>query len=307
MNQSKYPLALVINVLTAIAIGYVCFLGLNFYTLGDKMSSILTSVVIIILLIATSVGARQLKKTKRNCKRYRIWEWILLLLFTLIMVVITYFPFSHYFGVTINKENIQSKVLNNITHAEQLYDKYEDYVNKRDSNYLRKLQTTVKHKSGRPSEFNCLGFDEDSQVSIETQIQTKHSVLKMKLIPDNFESIKSSDSIWLRKAQKSVENWEPISLVDVINNIQTNTDRSLSNLVDISNNKANCEDDLNFNFPNPSFPDVKNHFTEIGTPAPFSILLTILGYVLMLLLWFITKRDSRCIGALKTAEYEVVL
>lgn len=309
MNQSKYPLALVINVLTAIAIGYVCFLGLNFYTLGDKMLSILTSVVIIILLIATSVGARQLKKTKRNCKRCRVWEWILLLLFTLIMVVITYFPFSHYFGVTVNKANIQSKVLSNIQHFEQLYVDYDGYVNQRHSNYLKKLQNAVKYKPADPSDFKSCGFDEDSEVRIQTQINTKHSVLKMILIPVNFESIKSSDSIWLRKARKSIENWEPISLVDVINNIQTNTDRSLSNLVGISKSKATCEDENYppFTFSQPSFPDVKNHFTEIGTPSPFSILLAIVGYALMLLLWFITKRDSRCIGSLKTAEYEVVL
>ncbi|WP_333696701.1 hypothetical protein [Flavobacterium sp.] len=307
MNQSKYPLALVINVLTAIAIGYVCFLGLNFYTLGDKMRSIIFSVVIIIFLIATSVGARQLKKTKRNCKRCRVMEWMLLILFTLIVVGITYFPFSHYFGVTINKEEIQSKVLSNISHFEQLYDDYEKYVKQRDSNYLRKLENAVNYRLGDRSDFNCFGFDEQSGVSLQTQISTKHSVLKLILIPANFKSLKSSDSVWLKDAQKSVENWEPISLVDVINNIQTNTSTSLNNLINISQKRAACEDDLSFIFPNPSFPDVKNQFTTIGKPSPLSILISILGYVLMLLYWFITKRDSRCIGALKTAEYEVVL
>ena len=55
------------------------------------------------------------------------------------------------------------------------------------------------------------------------------------------------------------------------------------------------------------FNNVNIYFTTKGTPSPFSIVLAFFSYLLMLLSWFITKRDSRSTGALTTAEYEIVL
>ena len=94
LKQIKFSLAVVINLLAALTFGYFCFLGANFYTLGDKGKSITVAVIISLLLIGTSLGAKLLKQTHRNFKSRFIWEIILLVLFTVLIGYFTFFPFS---------------------------------------------------------------------------------------------------------------------------------------------------------------------------------------------------------------------
>jgi len=307
MNQSKFSLALVINLLTAIAIGYVCFLGANFYTLGDKTKSIILATIITSILIGTSVGAKLLKKTKRNCKICFIWEIVLIISFTVLTACITYFPFSHYFVVSAQKQAIQSKLKDNISQAENMYNEYDTYFTSRYSLYSRNLNDAIDQRKGKPKQFNDYGFDENNGVIFERQMQFKQNTLKGLLYPSNFKKIKTNDSIWLNKARISIDNWEPISLMKIINEVEVNTNKSLIQLINISENKAQNELYPPFKPSNLTFKDVKKYFITIGSPSPFSIMIAIIGYVLMLLSWYITKRDSRCTGALTTADYEVVL
>jgi hypothetical protein len=307
LKQIKLSLAVVINLLAALTFGYFCFLGLNFKTLGDKSESILYAVIITLILIGTSLGAKFLKQTKRNFKSHRIWEAVLLVLFTLLTATFTYYPFSHYFLVSAQKPTIQKKLNENISKAENMYTEYESYVLKRDTDYLRSLNDAVNQKKIAPSVYFAFGFNDSSGVLPQTQLNIKHNTLIPLLKPTNFNAMKTIDSVWFAKARISVNDWEPISLVDVINNIKTNTNNSITKLIGFSRNRAKNETRIIF-IPNLSeFNNVNNYFTTISTPSPFSIVLAFFSYLLMLLSWFITKRDSRSTGALTTAEYEIVL
>lgn len=307
LKQIKFSLAVVINLLAALTFGYFCFLGANFYTLGDKGTSIAVAVIITLLLIGTSLGAKLLKQTKRNFKSRFIWEIVLLVLFSVLTASFTYYPFSHYFVVSAQKPTIQKKLNENISKAENMYTEYESYVLKRDSDYLRSLNDAVNQKNIAPSVYFAFGFNDSSGVLPQTQLNIKHNTLIPLLKPTNFNSMKTNDSVWFAKAKISVNNWEPISLVDVVNNIKTNTTNSINKIIGFSRNRAINETRIIF-IPNLSeFNNVNIYFTTKGTPSPFSIVLAFFSYLLMLLSWFITKRDSRSTGALTTAEYEIVL
>lgn len=307
LKQIKFSLAVVINLLAALTFGYFCFLGANFYTLGDKGKSIAVAVIITLLLIGTSLGAKLLKQTKRNFKSRFIWEIVLLVLFSVLTASFTYYPFSHYFVVSAQKPTIQKKLSENIAQAQNIYLEYENYVTTRIGIYSSKIDVAILNIDSQPKELEKFGIS--SSVSVSLPIQRKNQIDKINyiLLPQNFNQIKTNDSTWLTNAQNSVVNWEPISLVDVINNIENNTANSLNQLVKFSEKKGKNESYPKFSPDKPHPNNVKNYFTTIGRPSPFSIVLAFFSYLLMLLSWFITKRDSRSTGALTTAEYEIVL
>jgi hypothetical protein len=307
LKQIKFSLAVVINLLAALTFGYFCFLGANFYTLGDKGTSIAVAVIITLLLIGTSLGAKLLKQTKRNFKSRFIWEIVLLVLFSVLTASFTYYPFSHYFVVSAQKPTIQKKLNENIAQAQNIYLEYESYVTTRIGIYSSKIDVAILNIDSQPKELEKFGISRSVSVSLPIQRKNQIDKINYILLPQNFNQIKTNDSTWLTNAQNSVVNWEPISLVDVINNIENNTANSLNQLVKFSEMKGKNESYPKFSPDKPHPNNVKNYFTTIGRPSPFSIVLAFFSYLLMLLSWFITKRDSRSTGALTTAEYEIVL
>ncbi len=307
LKQIKFSLAVVINLLAALTFGYFCFLGANFYTLGDKGKSIAVAVIITLLLIGTSLGAKLLKQTKRNFKSRFIWEIVLLVLFSVLTASFTYYPFSHYFVVSAQKPTIQKKLSENIAQAQNIYLEYENYVTTRIGIYSSKIDVAILNIDSQPKELEKFGISRSVSVSLPIQRKNQIDKINYILLPQNFNQIKTNDSTWLTNAQNSVVNWEPISLVDVINNIENNTANSLNQLVKFSEKKGKNESYPKFSPDKPHPNNVKNYFTTIGRPSPFSIVLAFFSYLLMLLSWFITKRDSRSTGALTTAEYEIVL
>lgn len=308
LKNLKFPLGVIINVLTAIVFGYVCFLATNFETLGNKEKSIITALFIIVSLIVTSLGAKLLKQTTNNFKTGLILECILLLLYTGIMFYATYQYFSHYFVVEARKTEIQTSTNTNISQAESIYRQYQTYVDDRLRNYNGQLASAVRSKGGAITPYTKLGFN--PLIKVNDVIQTKNLIFKLEsaLLPTNYKSMKVADSTWLADARVSVNNWEPIKLVDVINDIENNSNNSLNELIAFSNHKAKNEAASEFSL-NPTIPfsNVKDNFTTHGSSPPVAILFAILTWLLMLLPWFISKRDTRSVGARTTAKYEVVL
>src|SRR5690606_8973393 len=119
-----------LTVLGTLGFGFFCFLSVNCLTLGDTDSSIIYAVLISCILGGLTFGVKLLKRTSHNFKTCIIWEWILIILF----IVVAFFaiiPFSHYFVVTAQKEDIKKKVVSNITQAEGIFLDYESYADNR--------------------------------------------------------------------------------------------------------------------------------------------------------------------------------
>lgn len=289
--QSKFPLAVVINILTAFSFGYVCFLGANFYTLGETTESIIFASIVTILLIATSLGAKLLKQTTRNFKARFIWEIIFLILFTLITAYFTYFPFSHYFVVSENETIIKSQLNTGITQAENMFTEYEKYVNNRMSRYETNLKSAVFTRNVNSTDFVNYGFVVNS-ISYNSQIQNKMRTIGFDLLPSNFKDIKNENSEWLNNSRNDVNNWKPIGLVEVIKNLEQNSKNWNSELIKISKIREKGETAQDFEYAM-SFNDLITHFTTLGNPTPFSIVLSILAYLIMLLSYFFSKRSTK--------------
>jgi energy-coupling factor transporter transmembrane protein EcfT len=295
MNQSKFSLADVLTVLAALAFGFVCFLGINFYTLGNIQQSIILSLIIAVILGGTAFGAKLFKRTSKNFKTGFVWEVILLVLFVGFAVFFARAPFPNYFVVSKHKTEIQDKLSASITQAENMFDKYEKYAENRENLYKNKLQSVVAAKNINPRNYAAFGFDASGVVSDNSQIENKMFIVHADLFPTNYENIKQIASTWLAEAHSDVEGWKPIGIVDVVNDVEQNSEKWLNNLLQLSAIREQGEqaDDFVYDL---SFDDVKSSFSTLGKPTTTSICLAVLADVLMLLSWFVAKRSTRFPG-----------
>ncbi len=322
MNQSKFSLADVLTVLAALAFGFVCFLGANFSYINDNKvwgmshttGCLVMAVTIAFLLFITAFGAKLLKRTSRNFKTSFVWEIVLLVLFVIFAVIFTtkISPFPHYFTVTSQKSEIINKLQASITQAENMFAEYESYAETRENLYKHKLQSVVTAKN--PLEYDSCGFNRISGVSDASQIDTKMFTIHADLFPTNYSDTISQNGIkevaakWLQEAKNITISWKPIGIVGVVNDIEEKSNEWLDTLVKLSQIREPCEQQANvFEYNLLSYKDVKTHFSKLDSPTLLSIGFATMAYVLMLLSWYVTKRNSRSTGSFTTATYEVVL
>jgi len=293
MNQSKFSLADLLTALGAIGFGFLCFLSLNFLTLGDMQLSVIVATIIGFVLGGLAFGVKLLKQTSRNFKTNIVWEWVLLFLF-LIIAYFAVFPFSHYFAVSTQKEEIQQKITSNITQAEGIFTDYESYANNRINNYENRLKSIVTGKEVAPSQYRNYGFIDGTDD--QTQIENKVFTLKAQLYPSNYKQMKLVDSTWLADSKAKIENWSPTGIVKVINTVKTEITSWKNQLKGYSTFRAQGEtDEKDFGYPL-TFKTATNYFTERTNPTVLSIAYSLGLYVLMLLSYFITKRHTRYPG-----------
>jgi hypothetical protein len=311
MNQSKFSLADVLMLLAALAFGVVCFLGTNFYTLGDITQSLTVTAIIVGSLTVTAFTAKLLKRTSRSFITCFILEMIFLVLFTGLTVFFAYSPFPHYFVVSEQKADIGSKLTTSITQAESMFAEYEKYAKNRENLYKNKLNSVVIGRNGNPKAYyvEC-GFKDG--IANSKQIENKMFTLHAMLFPTNYSDtvnnngIKEVATTWLSKAKNTIADWKPIGIVSVVNEVEQNSNGWLNELVKYSTYREQGEqaDDFSYSL---SFDDVKEHFTVFGKPTLFSVGLAGAAYLLMLLSWIVTKRDSLSTGVLSIGRDEAVL
>ena len=289
MSQSKFSLADLLTVLGTLGFGFFCFLSLNFLTLGDTTLSIIWAVIISLILGGLAFGVKLVKRTSRNFKTFIIWEWVLIFLFV-VVAFFAIFPFSHYFVVTAQKENIQNKVVSNITQAEGLFIAYESYADNRLNIYKSRLNSIVAAKRVNPEEYKNFGFVEGTDDN--TQVENKMFSLKAQLYPSNYSEMKQIDSDWLSDAKDKVTSWSPTGIVKVVNTLKIEISSWNGQLKSYSSFRAKGETATDFDFPL-SFDDVSGIFKQRTTPNPIALLIGFGLYLLMMLSYFITKRDTR--------------
>jgi hypothetical protein len=306
MNQSKFSLADVLTLLAALGYGFVCFLSANFYTLGDTFNSIVLALIIAILLFGTAFGAKLLKRTSRNFKTSLIFEIACLVLFTGLIVFFSYSTFPHYFSVSQQKEVVQRKLTESITEAEKMFSEYERYALNRETRFRNTLKSVVTSKSTSPSRYRKYGF-ESNGVSDDKQIQKKMFTIHADLFPSNYKEMKKVNSAWLADSRKTVESWKSISIVEVVNDLEQNSDKWLKEMIELSS-KASQKGEHAENFKyDLTFDNVKPYFTALGKPSLISVGLAVLVYVLMLFSWIISRRNTKTIVGAKrtTGKYEI--
>lgn len=294
MHKTKFSLADLLTVLGALVFGVFCFLSLNYYLMGETIKSMLGATLIALVVGGLAYVVKQVKTVGGNFKTGVIWEWVLLLLFAGTAFV-SFFLFSHYFSVLEKKDAIQTEVTANIVQAEGMFAEYENYANSRKTIYRRRLGSVVRAKQVRPVEYRQYGFVSDA--SDDVQIDNKMFTLEAQLFPSNYAGQKGVKQValdWLADAKNTLENkWSfTFNVVDIINKSETNVTAWQEKLKKMSSFKAQGEVTDDFKYPI-NFKDVTEQFTKLGEPTSMAIGVGVGLYVLMLLSYIVSKRNTK--------------
>jgi hypothetical protein len=290
MQTSKFNLADVICLLSAIIFGFICFLSLNFLLLGDTSTSILWAVLIAFTLFFLAYGVRLLKARRRYIKSGMIWEGLLLIMF-LSVAFFSFFPFSHLFTVLGNKEEIYINVSKTMDRAKEMFNAYETYTGNRLDLYKSALSSAVATKFVNSTEYQKLGFI--PEISDTIQIKNKMDILNRKIMPEEYRQLKTSAMEWLENADKVLkENWAfTFEVIDLLNILEPITNEWNDKLRNFSSYKAQGETYENFEYKI-EFNLVYNLLTEpVSKKKPIAFIIAILLYLLMLFSFFIADRN----------------
>ena len=312
MKQSKISLADVLTMVTAMAFGFVCFLGMNFLTLGNIYKSIKWGVFISITLAGTAYGAKLLKVTNHNFKTYFVMEVISLILFTSLTVYYSFSYFPHYYCVSDRKAEIQNDIKANIEQAIRMFPKYESYVETRIRNFRGYLETVSRDSIVRPALYKSIF---KSGISDSIQINYKVSNLNKDLMYSEYSDTVTNNGIkekalaWLQNAESMTPDWKPVSIIDVVNKIEQYTIKWNGELYILSQ-KVHPDEPNNsnlYNYPLAPLKSVKDKFTTRQAPTLLSIGLSIIAYGLMLLSYLVATRSSKSpIGTSRlNGEYDI--
>lgn len=294
MSQSKFSLADLLTLLGSLGFGFFCFLSINFLTLGDTFTSLIQASVITLTVGGLAFGLRLLKRSGGSFRTCIILEFVLCVLFLLSAYAAT-FPFSHYFSVYVQKGDIQQKILLNVEQAEGLYADYDGYVDTREFLYKEDLKAIVGAEDPNPGPYIECGFV--SGINGSNQINHKVFILSTKLKPSNYSSINEANLNWLNESKGYVTNWSPLGIVEVVNTLGMEISSWKAQLISFSIFRAQCEAEGTPDFePRLTLDTVSNGFSVLKSPKPLSLVLAIGFYVIMLLSYFVSKRDSKYPG-----------
>lgn len=292
MNQSKFSLADLLTVLGTLGFGFFCYLSVNFHTSGDTITSVIMAAIFSLLLGGLAFTLKLKKSTSRNFKSSIAIEGVMLFIFLLI-ALIAVFPFSHFFYISAQKENIQQKIITNIDNAEVLYTEYESYAKTRMEIYEAQLKSAIYTKQTNIQDYTKFGFSFGANDDI--QKKNKLFSLKAKLFPSNYDEMKQVNTNWLTNSKQKILNWSPLSIVKIVNILKDEIPAWVEQLNSYSSFKAKGEDYHEFEFKL-SDTDFSTDLTQKYNTTSFSIFLAIALYVIMLLPYLIEKRHSKFPG-----------
>lgn len=300
MKVSMFSLADLLTLFAAITFGFICFLGLNFVTEGDLLVSILISTAIIFVLGGLAFMTKLQKIARKNFKAHIVAEFFSVVVFSVLFFIVSNSLFPHYFTVSYKKEQIKKTLQSSIEGATKMFDDYELYSKNRESIYEANLYSVVAAKNTLPSDYSDYGFGAEG-ISDNVQIENKLFTLHADLFPTNYvdtvlrKGTKDVATKWLIEQNEVVSQWKPIGIPIVANELSAKASEWLTELVGYSKvrEKGEVSDDFSYEL---SFGDVSPLLTEMESPTSIPIVISIILWVLMLLSWLITKRDSRFPG-----------
>lgn len=294
MNKIKISLAAVITALSAFVLGFVCFLGYNFESLGNTIPSILKGGAICLLLAGLMLLARHMKGASQGFKTSVLTEMTSLLLFGVVAGIST-IPFSHYFTVLSRQEQIKASMSKDLDKADELYPEYTKYVKNRLNMYENKLKSVAAAKLVSPNTYNSYGFV--AGTPDETQIENKIFTLKSKLIPTNFEvegGTKQVNTKWLEEARNILESKRAFTfgIISLTNDLGKNTSAWSEELKILSTFRAKGESSNNFSF-SMTAGDITEQLTKSSSISPLAVGLALLLFLLMSVSYFAAERHGR--------------
>lgn len=288
-KKNKFNFAASFSLTVLLIYSYVSFLGLVYWQQGDIVLPSVLTLGFILIVIGCLIMMSISKATR--------WENIGTIgqcIFGLIILVAFFFsavPFTNFMRVLEKQDEIKAEINSSFVAAKQLNTAYTEYANKRIADYKASLNEASASKKIRPSVYNEM-LAGASGASDEQKISNLSKSLQQKLEPDSMNIIMEKRLTWLEaSSQMSVLNIKlPLNLVKISNEVSNWTD----NFNKLSKVIYNGEKASEFEYKDydSKIESVTAFYTELHKPSFLTLLISLLGFVIMLLPYFMTLKSN---------------
>lgn len=202
-EQLKFSWGHIIAFLALIVISYISFVGVTYKTDGNFTKASVVMIAIDVILFVFFIGAQMMKSTTKKFSK-RIWVERILIFGSPIIFLVCMLPYFHFGSVHSQDEVIVTRFKDAVSASKQMFDDYESYSNERISNYERMLDEVIANRDVRPDQFYSCGFSVGNE-SIQKFNMVKS--LRLQLLSDNYNSLKSEANKWIESSSKGASTW----------------------------------------------------------------------------------------------------
>lgn len=296
----------IISFIALLLLGVTVFFGMNFSTLGDKIQSVIVSVVLVTLMVVFVFLAAFAKAQNRNQAMWTKVEYAMLFLYVLALIP-CYLYSSKFYDIQFNKTNIVKEVQANIDDINKMFGDYDKKCQTRSFSYKTALQAMSRDIQGRQKAAGILGISA-SHVNTQAIDQASESFLNH-FRGNDYSQLLSEKTALENSVLNNFKNWNILLVPQYAEELGTAKEKYATGLQDIYDRYKGDIDGAEI----PSFKasdymsseSVVEHFTDKGSFSLYGILGILVLGGLGLIKYFLGEK--RTVIAFKQGDSSVIM
>ena len=296
----------IISFIALLLLGVTVFFGMNFSTLGDRIQSVVVSVVLVTLMVVFVFLAAFAKAQNRNQAMWTKVEYAMLFLYVLALIP-CYLYSSKFYDIQFNKSNIVKEVQANIDDINKMFGDYDKKCQTRSFSYKTALQAMSRDVQGRQKAAGILGISA-SHVNSQAIDQASESFLNH-FRGNDYSQLLSEKTALENSVLNNFKNWNILLVPQYAEELGAAKEKYATGLQDIYDRYKGDIDGAEI----PSFKasdymsseSVVEHFTDKGSFSLYGILGILVLGGLGLIKYFLGEK--RTVIALKQGDSSVIM
>ena len=296
----------IISFIALLLLGVTVFFGMNFSTLGDRIQSVVVSVVLVTLMVVFVFLAAFAKAQNRNQAMWTKVEYAMLFLYVLALIP-CYLYSSKFYDIQFNKSNIVKEVQANIDDINKMFGDYDKKCQTRSFSYKTALQAMSRDVQGRQKAAGILGISA-SHVNSQAIDQASESFLNH-FRGNDYSQLLSEKTALENSVLNNFKNWNILLVPQYAEELGAAKEKYATGLQDIYDRYKGDIDGAEI----PSFKasdymsseSVVEHFTDKGSFSLYGILGILVLGGLGLIKYFLGEK--RTVIAFKQGDSSVIM
>lgn len=296
----------IISFIALLLLGVTVFFGMNFSTLGDRIQSVVVSVVLVTLMVVFVFLAAFAKAQNRNQAMWTKVEYAMLFLYVLALIP-CYLYSSKFYDIQFNKTNIVKEVQANIDDINKMFGDYDKKCQTRSFSYKTALQAMSRDVQGRQKAAGILGISA-SHVNSQAIDQASESFLNH-FRGNDYSQLLSEKTALENSVLNNFKNWNILLVPQYAEELGAAKEKYATGLQDIYDRYKGDIDGAEI----PSFKasdymsseSVVEHFTDKGSFSLYGILGILVLGGLGLIKYFLGEK--RTVIAFKQGDSSVIM
>lgn len=197
----------VVSFIAILLMGVMVFFGVNFWSLGDRVQSVIIAILLVILLIVPILLAGYAKGQNRNQTTWKKIEYSMIVLYFIALIPTMLFS-AKFCAIQFNKSDIISQTQRDMDDINRGFAEYEKLCKSRSLSYQTALEAMATTREGREKIANTLGISV-SQVNESSIAQAGENFFN-KLHGLDYSNLNSERHTLENNVVGNIKNWNII-------------------------------------------------------------------------------------------------